>query len=88
MLIEINRRVLEQFVKDQEFMYKLVNNWLVETKDHYRWYGVSLETNRKFLMMRPRGATQLSIIYQNHDVNYLSDLRRIEKRIIKYKGKR
>ena len=34
MLIEINRHVLEQLVKDKEFMYQLVNNWTIETEDY------------------------------------------------------
>ena len=88
MPIEINRRVLEQFVKDKEFMYKLVNNWLVETRDHWKWYGVSLHTENKHFTLRPRGTTQIGIKYQDYGAHYMSDLRQIEKRIVMYKGKR
>ena len=87
MIIEVNRRVLEQFVQDRVFMYKLVNNWLIETDAHYSWYGVGLHYGRKHLIFRPRGATQISIKYENYDANY-PDERQIEKRILKYKGKR
>ena len=87
MIIEINRRVLEQFVKDRVFMYKLVNNWLIETNEHYSWYGVGLHYGRKHLTFQPRGTTQISIKYLDYNVDYL-DEREIEKRIVKYKGKR
>jgi hypothetical protein len=88
MLIEIDRRVLEQFVKDKEFMYQLVNNWAAETSEHYSWYGVGLHYGRKHLVFRPRGATQISIKYENFDAECWDDSRHIEKRILKYKGKR
>ena len=84
MPIEINRRVLEQFVKDKEFMYQLVNNWLTETSQHYSWYGVGLHYGRRHLELRPRGATQISIKYLDYDADYLNE-RQIEKRIVKYK---
>lgn len=84
MLIEINRRVLEQFVKDKEFMYQLVNNWTIEAYEHYSWYGVGLHYGRKHLDFRPRGATQISIKYLDYDTDYLNE-RQIEKRIVKYK---
>lgn len=87
MLIEINRRVLEQFVKDRAFMYKLVNNWLIETNEHYNWYGAGLHYEHKHLSLRQRGATQISVTYENRDANYWTDLGHIEKRIVKYKGK-
>ena len=87
MIIEINRSVLEQFVKDRVFMYKLVNNWLIETNEHYRWYGVGLHTGKKSITFRPRGATQISIKYNDYGVERWSDLGNIEKRIVKYKGK-
>lgn len=85
MPIEINRLVLERFVKDKEFMYQLVNNWLIETNEHYSWYGVGLHNKRKHFILRPRGASQISIKYEDYDADYISDLRRIEKRIVKYK---
>ena len=88
MLIEINRKVLEQFVKDQEFMYKLVNNWLIEANEHYKWWGVCLNVNRKHLTIRSRGTTQIGITYHDYGAECWSDLRNIEKRIVKYKGKR
>lgn len=88
MLIEINRRVLEQFVKDKEFMYQLVNNWTVETNEHYRWWGISLNDNRRHLTIHHRGSTQISILYEDYDADYLTDLRHIEKRIVKYKSRR
>lgn len=88
MLIEINRRVLERFVKDKEFMYQLVSNWLAETDEHYSWYGVGWHNGRRHLKLRPRGATQISIKYEDSSAEYGSDLRHIEKRIVKYKGKR
>lgn len=84
MLIEINRRVLEQFVKDKEFMYQLVNNWTIEAYEHYSWYGVGLRYGHKHLDFRPRGATQISIKYLDYDTDYLNE-RQIEKRIVKYK---
>ena len=84
MPIEINRRVLEQFVKDKEFMYQLVNNWLTETSQHYSWYGVGLHYGRRHLELRPRGATQISIKYLDYDADYLNE-RQVEKRIVKYK---
>ena len=84
MPIEINRRVLEQFVKDKEFMYQLVNNWLTETSQHYSWYGVGLHYGHRHLELRPRGATQISIKYLDYDADYLNE-RQIEKRIVKYK---
>ena len=87
MLIEINRRVLEQFVKDRVFMYKLVNNWLIETNEHYAWWGIGLHTERKTITFRHRGATQISIKYLDYSADYLSE-GQIEKRIMKYKGKR
>ena len=86
MLIEINRRVLEQFVKDKEFMYQLVSNWIVETSEHYSWYGVGLHYGYKHLTFRPRGATQISIKYYAYSTDYLSE-NEIEKRIVKYKKK-
>jgi len=85
MPIEINRRILEQFVKDKEFMYQLVNNWVTETSEHYSWYGTGLHYGRKHLAFQPRGATQISIKYFDYDAAYLSDFRKIEKRIVKYK---
>lgn len=88
MLIEINRSVLEQFVKDKEFMYQLVNNWAAETNEHYSWNGLGLHNMHKHLIIRHRGATQISIKYADYDADYGSDLRRMEKRIVKYKGRR
>ena len=88
MLIEINRRALEQFVKDKDFMYQLVNNWTAETSEHYSWYGLGLHNGRRHLILRPRGATQISIKYEDYSADYTSDLRHIEKRIMKYKGRR
>ena len=85
MLIEINRKVLEQFVKDKEFMYQLVNNWTIETNEHYSLWGVGLHNGRRHLILRLRGATQISIKYEDYSADYVSDLRRIEKRIGKYK---
>ena len=85
MLIEINRKVLEQFVKDKEFMYQLVNNWTIETNEHYSWWGVDLHNGRRHLILRLRGATQISIKYEDYSADYVSDFRRIEKRIVKYK---
>ena len=87
MPIEINRSVLEQFVKDKEFMYQLVNNWLTETSQHYGWYGIGLHYRRKHLDLRPRGATQISIKYLDYDADYPAE-RQIEKRIVKFKGKK
>ena len=87
MIIEVNRRVLEQFVRDKEFMYQLVNNWLMETNEHYRWYGIGLHSKSKSLTIRPRGSTQISIKYYNHEADYTAE-REIEKRIVKFKGKR
>ena len=85
MLIEINRKALEQFVKDKEFMYQLVNNWTIETSEHYSWWGIGLHNGRRHLTLRLRGATQIGIKYEDYSADYLSDLRRIEKRIVKYK---
>lgn len=85
MLIEINRRVLEQFVKDKVFMYKLVNNWLIETHEHYNWYGVGLHDGSKSLTIRLRGTTQISIKYYDSRADNITDLREAEKRIVKYK---
>lgn len=87
MIIEINRSVLEQFVKDRVFMYKLVNNWLIETNEHYNWWGAGLHYGNKLLTLRHRGSTQIGIIYENRGADYWTDLERIEKRIVKYKGK-
>lgn len=87
-LIEVNRRALELFVKDKDFMYQLVNNWLIETDAHYSWSGIGLHNGRRHLILRPRGATQISIKYEDYSADCLSDLRHIEKRIVKYKGKR
>lgn len=87
MLIEINRRVLERFVRDKEFMYQLVSNWTAENYEHYTWYGVSLHDGSQSLTLRPRGSTQISIKYYNYKADYLAE-REIEKRIVKYKGKR
>lgn len=84
MLIEINRPVLEQFVKDKEFMYQLVNNWIAETHQHYSWYGMGLHDGKKSLTIRPRGSTQISIKYYTYSRDYLSE-NEIEKRIVKYK---
>lgn len=88
MLIEINKSVLEQFVKDKEFMYQLVSNWTIETNEHYSWYGLGLRNGRRYLTLRPRGATQISIKYEDYSVDCLNDLRHMEKRIMMYKGKR
>ena len=88
MLIEINRPILERFVKDKEFMYQLVSNWVSETNNHNNWYGVGLHNKRKYLRLRPRGATQISITYEDRDADYWTTVERIEKRIVKYKGKR
>lgn len=85
MLTEINRRVLEQFVKNKEFMYQLVNNWAIETHAHYRWYGLSLEIEGKSLTLRPRGSTQISIKYYDYRADNITALREMEKRIVKYK---
>lgn len=87
MLIEINRRVLEQFVKDKEFMHQLVNNWLIETNKRYTWYGLSLHNGGQSLTLRPRGFTQFSIKYCNWKADYTGE-KEIEKRIVKFKGKR
>ena len=84
MLIEINRPVLEQFVKDKEFMYQLVSNWIVETSEHYSWYGISFHDGKKTLKVHPRGSTQISIKYHTWSTDYLSE-NDIEKRIVKYK---
>ena len=86
MLIEINRKVLEQFVRDKEFMYQLVNNWIVENYEHHTWYGLSLHDGSQSLTLRPRGSTQISIKYYNYNFvgNYTTE-REIEKRIVKYK---
>lgn len=84
MLIEINRKVLEQFVKDKEFMYQLVSNWITETHQHYSWYGMGLHDGKKSLTLRPRGSTQISIKYYTYSTDYLSE-NEIEKRIVKYK---
>ena len=86
MLIEINRKVLEQFVKDKEFMYQLVNNWIAETNGYHTWFGLSLRDGNQSLTLRSRGSTQISIKYYNY--NYKANCtaeREIEKRIIKYK---
>lgn len=85
MLIEINKKVLEQFVKDKEFMYQLVSNWTVETHEHYKWYGISLHIGKKSITFRPRGATQISIKYNDYSIKRWSDLGNVEKRIVKYK---
>lgn len=87
-MIEINRSVLEQLVKDKEYMYTVIANWAAETSEHYSWYGVGLHYGRKHLILRPRGASQISIKYEDYDADCISDLRHIEKRIMKYKGKR
>lgn len=87
MIIEINRRVLEQFVQDRVFMYKLVNNWTIETNEHYAWRGLGLHYGHKHLSLRPRGFTQISITYTDNDAGHWTDLGHIEKRIVKYKGK-
>ena len=84
MLIEINRPVLERFVKDKEFMYQLVNNWTIEAYEHYNWYGLGLHYERRHLSIHPRGSTQISIKYLDYDADYLKE-RQIEKRIVKYK---
>lgn len=84
MLIEINRSVLEQLVKDKEYMYQLVNNWLIETSEHYSWWGIGLHNGRRHLTFRPRGATQISIKYLDYDADYLNE-KQIEKRIVKCK---
>ena len=83
-LIEVNRKALELFVRDKEFMYQLVNNWLIETNEHCDWYGVGLHYSHKHLTFRPRGATQISIKYLDYDADYLNE-RQVEKRIVKYK---
>jgi hypothetical protein len=88
MLIEINRRVLEQLVKDKDFMYQLITNWSLETKDHWNWWGVSLHSDFKTLMIRTRGASQIAIIYEDSKADYSSDLGHIEKRIVKYRKPR
>lgn len=88
MIIEINRKVLEQFVKDRTFMYKLVSNWTIETNEHYAWYGLGLQYGRKHLSLRPRGSTQIGITYTNYAESRWTDAGHIEKRIVKYKGKR
>lgn len=85
MIIEINRSVLEQFVKDKEFMYQLVNNWTIETHEHYGWYGLGLHIESKSLSLRPRGSTQISIKYYDYSTDNITGLRDIEKRIVKYK---
>lgn len=87
MLIEINRRVLEQFVRDKEFMYQLINNWATENHEHYTWYGLNLHDGSQSLTLRPRGSTQISIKYYNYEADYTAE-REIEKRIVKYKGRR
>ena len=84
MMIEINRAVLEEFVKDKVFMYYLVNNWIAETHQHYSWYGMGLHDGKKSLTIRPRGSTQISIKYYTYSRDYLSE-NEIEKRIVKYK---
>lgn len=84
MLIEIDRSVLERFVKDKELMYQLVNNWFIEINEHYSWYGVGLHCGHKHLSFRPRGTTQISIMYLDYDADYLNE-KLIEKRIVKYK---
>jgi hypothetical protein len=85
MLIEINRSVLEQLVKDKEYMYTVITNWAIETNEHYSWYGIGLHYEHKHLSIRPRGATQISIEYRDYLADYLSGLRHIEKRIVQYK---
>lgn len=87
MIIEINRKVLEQFVKDRTFMYKLVNNWAIETNQHYNWYGLGLQYGHKHLSIRSRGSTQIGIMYTNYDEDHWIDAGHIEKRILKYKSK-
>jgi hypothetical protein len=87
MIIDINRKVLEQFVKDRVFMYRLVNNWAIETNQHYSWYGIGLHYGHKHLSIRPRGHTQIGIVYTNYDEDRWTDAGHIEKRILKYKGK-
>lgn len=87
MIIEINRKVLEQFVKDRTFMYKLVSNWTIETNQHYSWYELGLHYGHKHLSIRSRGSTQISIIYTNYDEDHWTDAGHIEKRIVKYKSK-
>jgi hypothetical protein len=84
MIIDINRKVLEQFVKDRVFMYRLVSNWAIETNEHYSWYGIGLHYGHKHLSIRPRGHTQIGITYDDWDWN---PSEHIEKRILKYKGK-
>lgn len=82
MLMPIDRPVLEQLVKDKEFMYKLINNWLVETSNHSYWFGIGLINGHKNLYFRSRGNTQLSIYYADYTT---APAVYIEKRIIKYK---
>jgi hypothetical protein len=84
MLIEINRSVLEQLVKDKEYMYTVITNWTTEITDHSSWWGLGLRYNNSYLRIRPRGATQISIKYENRTPEY-SLVNHIEKRIIKYK---
>lgn len=85
MLVEIDRQILEQFVKDKEFMYQLVSNWTVETHEHYRGYGLGLHIESKSLSLRPRGSTQISIKYYDYNADTINGFRDIEKRIVKYK---
>lgn len=85
MLVEINRQVLEQFVKDKEFMYQLVSNWTIETHEHYGGYGLGLHIESKSLSLRPRGFTQISIKYYDYRADSINGIRDIEKRIVKYK---
>ena len=84
-MIEINRRVLEQLVKDKEYMYTIITNWVTETNEHYSWYGIGLHDGSKSLSIRPRGTTQISIKYYDYKADYITALREIEKRIVKYK---
>lgn len=85
MLIEIDRSVLERFVKDKELMYQLVSNWIIETNEHYSWYGLGLRYGYKHFDLRFRGSTQIGIVYEDRDADYWTVLGHIEKRIVKYK---
>ena len=87
-MIEINRSVLEQLVKDKEYMYTVIANWTAETSEHYSWYGLGLHNGRRHLILRPRGRTQISIKYEDYAAECWSDVRHIEKRILMYKSKR
>ena len=84
MPLEINRRVLEQLVKDKEYMYTIIANWAAETYEHFSWYGISFHDGKKTLKVHPRGSTQISIKYHTWSTDYLSE-NDIEKRIVKYK---